>query len=90
MSNTAESSRLFTIYTTSWCGDCALLKYWLKQEGYESGTDFTEIDIEQDAAAAEKVVELNNGNRSVPTLVFADGTVLTEPSIDQLAAQLQN
>lgn len=53
------------------------------------GEDFQEIDIETDPTAAATVVELNAGNRSVPTLVFADGTVLTEPTKQQLIDALK-
>ena len=37
---------------------------------------------------ADAVMQANGGNRTVPTLVFADGTALTNPSIDQVKAQL--
>jgi mycoredoxin len=46
------------------------------------------VDIENDPAAAELVMQANGGNRTVPTLVFADGTALTNPSIDQVKSRL--
>ncbi|MGY1726700.1 mycoredoxin [Geodermatophilus sp. SYSU D01062] len=73
-----------TMYTTTWCGYCVRLKKLMQVEGI----DYAEVDIERDAAAAEVVMNANGGNRTVPTLVFADGSALTNPSIDQVKAQL--
>ena len=73
-----------TMYTTSWCGYCFRLKKLMEREGIP----FAEVDIEADESAAEIVMSANGGNRTVPTLVFADGTALTNPSIDQVKAQL--
>jgi mycoredoxin len=73
-----------TMYTTSWCGYCFRLKKLMQREGI----DFAEVDIEADDGAADVVMQANGGNRTVPTLVFADGTALTNPSIDEVKAQL--
>lgn len=67
----------FTLYSTSWCGFCSRLKSQLGHEGIE----FTEIDIERDRASAKIVEKANGGNQTVPTLVFADGATLTNPSL---------
>jgi mycoredoxin len=81
---TATPGTAVTMYTTSWCGYCVRLKKLMQIEGIE----FAEVDIENDAAAAELVMQANGGNRTVPTLLFADGTALTNPSIDQVKSQL--
>jgi mycoredoxin len=60
----------------------------LKKLMQREGIDYAEVDIEQDPQAADLVMAANGGNRTVPTLVFADGTALTNPSIDQVRAQL--
>ena len=73
-----------TMYTTSWCGYCFRLKKMMQREGIE----FAEVDIEADENAAELVMQANGGNRTVPTLVFPDGSALTNPSIDQVKNQL--
>lgn len=73
-----------TMYSTVWCGYCLRLKRLMQREGI----DFTEVDIEHDAAAAELVMQANGGNRTVPTLIFADGSALTNPSLDDVKAQL--
>jgi mycoredoxin len=72
------------MYTTTWCGYCVRLKKLMQREGIQ----FAEVDIERDAGAADVVMQANGGNRTVPTLVFADGTALTNPSIDQVRSQL--
>jgi mycoredoxin len=73
-----------TMYTTTWCGFCARLKAQLQREGIE----YTEVDIERDESAAKIVMSVNGGNQTVPTLVFADGTALTNPSVADVKAQL--
>ena len=73
-----------TMYTTTWCGYCVRLKKMMQREGIR----YAEVDIENDAQAADLVMQANGGNRTVPTLVFADGSALTNPSIDQVKAQL--
>jgi len=73
-----------TMYTTPWCGYCVRLKKLMQREGIE----YAEVDIERDPAAADVVMQANGGNRTVPTLVFADGSALTNPSIDAVKSQL--
>jgi mycoredoxin len=73
-----------TMFTTTWCGYCVRLKKLMQREGIT----FAEVDIENDTQAADLVMQANGGNRTVPTLLFADGTALTNPSIDQVKAQL--
>jgi mycoredoxin len=70
----------FTMYSTPWCGYCHRLKGQLGREGIE----FAEVDIEQDPGAAEIVMAANGGNQTVPTLVYADGTAQTNPSLAQV------
>lgn len=81
---TATPGAAVTMYTTTWCGYCVRLKKLMQLEGIE----FAEVDIEQDAQAADIVTAANGGNRTVPTLVFADGSALTNPSIEQVKDQL--
>ena len=73
-----------TMYTTDWCGYCVRLKKLMQREGIQ----FAVVNIEHDAQAAELVMQANGGNRTVPTLLFPDGSALTNPSIDQVKAQL--
>ena len=81
---TAATADRPIMYTTTWCGYCRRLKSQLARAGIE----ITEVDIEQDPAAAEIVERVNNGNQTVPTMVFADGTALTNPSVREVTAKL--
>jgi mycoredoxin len=69
------------MYGTTWCGDCRRSRRWLT----ENQIPFTEIDIDQDESAAAYVRSVNDGNQVVPTIVFPDGSRLTEPSNMELA-----
>jgi thioredoxin reductase (NADPH) len=72
------------IYGTPWCPDCRHSKQFLG----EHRVPYTYVDIDQDSEARAEVERLNNGNRSVPTIVFPDGEVLVEPTGEQLARKL--
>jgi mycoredoxin len=81
---TMNEQASITVYGTSWCPDCRRAQRVLDV----SGVPYTYVNIEQDEEAAEYVVQVNRGNRSVPTIVFPDGSVLVEPSNAQLQAKL--
>ncbi len=72
------------MYTTPWCGYCYRLKAMLKA----TGISYDEINIEKDAAAAEFVGSVNGGNKTVPTVKFADGSTLTNPAAREVKAKL--
>lgn len=72
------------MYGTRWCPDCARAKQVLGKHNIQ----FAWIDIEQDAEACAYVEKVNNGYKSVPTLVFPDGSVLVEPSTAELEKKL--
>ncbi|MFC4784043.1 mycoredoxin [Nocardioides sp. MAHUQ-72] len=74
----------FTMYTTPWCGYCHRLKSQLDREGIT----YDVVDIEQQPEAAAIVEAANNGNQTVPTLVFADGSAVTNPSLAQVKEKL--
>lgn len=73
-----------TVYTTSWCPFSRRLVSDLDR----AGIDFTSIDVDVDADAADVVQSLNNGNRTVPTVVFADGSSMTNPPLARVQAKL--
>ena len=75
---------MLTVYTTSWCGYCLRLKRQLEREGIL----FTEVNIEEDEKAAEVVMSVNGGNRTVPTVVLPNGVSMTNPSLTQVKAGL--
>jgi mycoredoxin len=72
------------MYSTPWCGYCHRLKSQLDREGI----GFEMVDIEQQPEAAAIVEEVNGGNQTVPTLVFSDGTAMTNPSLAQVKEKL--
>jgi mycoredoxin len=71
---------MLTMYSTSWCGYCHRLKSQLDREGI----GYEVIDIERDEDSAAFVMSVNGGNQTVPTVRFADGSTLTNPSIVQV------
>ena len=68
------------VYGTLWCGDCRRARQFLDEQSIA----YRWVDIDQDSEAVALVKQLNHGNRSVPTLVFPDGSILVEPSTLQL------
>jgi mycoredoxin len=73
-----------TMYTTSWCGFCRRLKMQLDREGI----GYDEVDIERAPDAAEIVMKVNGGNRTVPTVVYPDGSAATNPSFGEVKETL--
>ncbi len=70
-------------YTVRWCPDCKRAKAFFAQNNIQH----IDIDVDEDQQAAEFVKQLNNVSRSVPTIIFPDGTKLVEPSNEQLKAK---
>lgn len=73
-----------TVYSTQWCGYCHRLMRQLDRED----VGYTVVDIEEDPAAADFVMRVNGGNQTVPTVVFPDGSALTNPSLAQVKERL--
>lgn len=74
------------VYSTSWCPDCRRAVRVLDQ----NGASYRYVDIEQDAEAAAFVEQVNGGFRSVPTIIFPDGTRMVEPSNAELIGKLKS
>jgi len=68
----------------SWCPDCKRAKTFLGQHRIE----FDWVDMESDPSAQAEVERINDGKRIIPTIIFPDGSILTEPSNDELAEKL--
>ena len=85
MSTTSDTTTAtFTMYSTPWCGYCHRLRSQLDREG----VTYEVVDIEQHPEAADIVEQVNNGNQTVPTLVYPDGTAQTNPSLKQVQEKL--
>jgi mycoredoxin len=74
-----------TMYSTPWCGYCVRLKKQLER----AGVPFEEVDIDRDAEAAAYVESVNGGNQTVPTVVFPDGTAMTNPSFQTVVTKIR-
>ena len=72
------------MYGTTWCNDCTRAKRFLDSNDIE----YSWINIDQETQYVDYVIEINDGLRIVPTIVFADGSVLSEPSDRDLALKL--
>lgn len=72
------------VYGTDSCGDCRRAKQYLD----ESGIVYNWVDIEAHPDEIETVMSYNDGRKTIPVVVFPDGSYLTEPSNAELAAKL--
>jgi len=72
------------MYTTNWCAFCRRLKSQLAAEGI----DMAEVNIEEEPAAADYVMSVNGGFQTVPTVVFPDGSTMTNPSLADVKQRL--
>lgn len=75
-----------TLYGTPYCPQV----YTVCMELDRNDIDYEYINVREDREAAERVRQINNGYESVPTLVFPDGSTLTEPSNAQLLEKLRS
>jgi mycoredoxin len=82
--NFVPASGTITMFTTTWCGYCSRLKTQLDK----AGIGYTEVNVEEVDGTSELVMSLNNGNRTVPTVLFPDGSSATNPSLAQVQTKL--
>ena len=68
------------MYTTEYCGDCRRAKAYFE----EHKISYLEVGLKGNEQAAKFVMSVNHGNRSVPTIIFPDGSMLVEPSLSEL------
>jgi mycoredoxin len=81
---TTPEAGTVTMYSTTWCGYCRRLKSQL--DG--AGIGYTEVDIDEQPDAATFVRQVNDGDQTVPTVVFPDGSAATNPSLAEVRARL--
>jgi mycoredoxin len=72
------------VYGTAWCGDCYRTRRFLDR----NAVPYRWVDLDEHPEHVERVRAINRGHRSVPTLVFPDGSTLTEPSNAELGRKL--
>ncbi|CAG1014939.1 Putative glutaredoxin.1 [Anaerolineales bacterium] len=73
------------MYSVDWCADCRRAKSFFQL----NNIPVLEVNVDKDEQAASFVRKVNSGNRVVPTIIFPDGDILTEPSEAQLAEKLE-
>jgi glutaredoxin len=78
------SDQPIRVYGADWCIDCRRAKRFLTQYNVL----YHWVNIEQDKEGEQLVLKLNKGMRSIPTIIFNDGSVLVEPSTNELARKL--
>jgi len=69
------------MYAVEWCPDCRRAKFFFERKHIP----YEMVNVDQDAEGAAFVKQVNNGLRSVPTIIFPDGSVMVEPSSEQLS-----
>ena len=75
---------IIIVYGTNWCGDCLRTRRVLDKREIQ----YEWINIDRDQQAEQFVLQHNNGLRSVPTIVFPDGSILVEPKFSRLVEKL--
>ena len=73
-----------TVYGAPWCPDCRRGKKFLA----EHRVAYNWVDIDQDPDGLAYVEREQNGGRTIPMIVFPDGSRLLEPGNDELARKL--
>jgi mycoredoxin len=79
-----DNNEKIKIYATSWCGGSRRARNIF----IDNHIDYEWIDIDENVEGGKFVESVNGGYRSVPTIVFPDGTILTEPSTADLMKKL--
>lgn len=77
--HTTNTSQI-VMYTTQYCSDCHRAKAFFEA----NKIDYIQVSLEGNQEATDFVIKVNKGMRSVPTIVFPDGSILVEPSWEEL------
>ena len=72
------------MYSTTWCGDCKRAKKFFDKQKVA----YIDVDIEKDEKGLAFMMQINDGARVVPTILFPDGEKLIEPSTAELRAKI--
>ncbi|MGE5250255.1 MAG: glutaredoxin domain-containing protein [Bacteroidota bacterium] len=78
--------RQIVMYAVEWCPDCRRAKFFMKRRNIP----YEMVNVDEDARGADFVKQVNRGQRSVPTIIFPDGSIMVEPSEEQLTAKFSN
>lgn len=78
------SEETIIMYGTDWCRDCICAKNFFRKHAVA----FTWVNIDNDKEGESFVRNANGGMRIVPTILFDDGSMLVEPTNEELAQKL--
>lgn len=81
---TLPAAGTVTMFSTAWCGYCRRLRTYLDV----SQIRYREVNIEETPDAVAFVERINGGNRTVPTVLFPDGSSATNPSLAEIQRRL--
>jgi len=74
------------MYATDYCSDCLRAKKFFEA----NNVPHLRVGLEGNSEATNFVIQINNGYRSVPTIIFPDGSVLVEPGWEELESKFSN
>lgn len=80
-----EHPKTIVMYGAPWCGDCRRSKNYLDSHRIP----YVYVNLEEHPKAADEVTRLTNGYQKIPTILFPDGTVLVEPTDEELQIKLK-
>ena len=75
---------VMTVYGAAWCPHCKRVKKFLAAHRVR----YTNVDIDAQPEAIERVKELQHGGQIIPTVVYPDGTYEVNPSDEALARRI--
>lgn len=84
MTERTPAAGTVTMFSTTWCGYCRRLKRQMDAEGIA----YDDVNIEEQPDSAAFVESVNGGNRTVPTVLFPDGSAVTNPSLVEVVQRL--
>lgn len=79
------SDKKILVYGAMWCPDTLRAITYFNQNQIE----FEFKDIDSNTENTKFVEDTNNGLRIIPTIIFPNGTILTEPSNSELERATQ-
>ncbi len=74
-----------TVYSATWCGHCVRLKAQLDR----AGVAYECVDVDENPSVLPHLTVLNGGEWIIPTVEFADGTALVNPSAQAVVDHLR-
>ena len=79
------TENVITVYGTRWCSDCFTVRRFFDK----NNINYKWVDIDSDETGEEFVLITNKGMRSVPVILFNDGSIFVEPSNYELKRILE-